>query len=246
VPYALATPDAIVELPPVLDEISGLTLLPSGRLGAVQDEEGTLFEVDPATGRITGQERFRDGGDFEGVELAGDAVWVLRSDGDLYRLRRTPDGGSEAEKFETALASRNDTEGLGYDAAQNRLLIACKEDPGLDLEGVRTVYAFDLATETLSAAPVFVLDRSVLDDAEGTFKPSALAVRPDTGEIYVLSSVRKALVVLAPDGTLAAAVSLPPALYPQPEGLAFGPDGTLYIANEGPSGPATLLRFAPR
>jgi hypothetical protein len=39
--------------------------------------------------------------------------------------------------------------------------------------------------------------------------------------------------------------ALPAALYPQPEGIAFLPDGTLFISNEGPSGAATLLRFAP-
>ena len=240
VPYSLTTPDASVELPGELREISGLTVLSDGRLGAVQDESGTLYELDPATGAVLAREAFDARGDYEGVEQAGDDVWVLQSNGDLTRLRE----GAEAEVFETPLAGRNDTEGLAYDAAGNRLLIACKENPGNGLGDVRAVYAFDLGTETLSSAPVFTMDRTRLD-AEDPFKPSAIAVRPGTGEAYVLSSVRRALAVVRADGTLLAVVELPEALYPQPEGIAFAPDGTLYISNEGPDGPATLLRFDP-
>jgi len=241
VPYRLAAPDAVLELPAELREVSGLTVLPDGRLGAVQDETGTLFTLDPATGAVAGREAFDERGDFESVEAVGDDVWVLESNGDLTRLRGLG-GAVEVDRFETELAGRNDTEGLAYDAAGRRLLIACKENPGNGLGDVRAVYAFSLASETLSAAPVFTLDRTRID-AEDPFKPSALAVRPGTGEVYVLSSVRKALAVLAPDGTLLAVVELPEALYAQPEGLAFAPDGTLYLSNEGPDGPATLLRF---
>lgn len=237
VPYALTAPSAVVELSDELRELSGLTVLDDGTLGAVQDEAGTLYRLDPATGAVVARESFRSRGDFEGVEQTPGAVWALESNGDLYRL-----AGGEARKIETDLASRNDTEGLGYDAANDRLLIACKDNPGRGLGDVRAIYAFDLATETLSAAPVFTLDRTRLD-GDDPFKPSAIAVHPTTGEIYVLSSVRKALAVLAPDGTIRAALQLPADLYAQPEGIAFLPDGTLFISNEGPAGPATLLRF---
>ena len=244
VPYRLDAPDAVVPLPAELQEISGLTLLPTGRLGAVEDETGTIYEIDPRTGDVLTRESFAGRGDYEGVELTPDAIWVLRSDGDLYRTRQDAGGAVESEKFETHLGSRNDTEGLGYDAARNRLLVACKEDPGDDLKGVRAVYAFDLETLTLSPRPVVTLDRSRVD-GDDLFKPSALAVHPTTGQIYVLSSVRKALAVVEPDGTLGAVIALPPTLYPQPEGIAFAADGTLFIANEGPVGAGSLLRFTP-
>ncbi|MDT0631280.1 SdiA-regulated domain-containing protein [Rubrivirga litoralis] len=244
VPYRLAEPDLALTLPAELREVSGLTLLPTGRVGAVQDEDGLIYEVDPGSGAVLTRERFHGAGDFEGVELTTDAIWTLKSNGDLFRVRQTDDGRVEADLFETPLASRNDAEGLGYDLAQNRLLIACKEDPGLDLRGVRAVYAFDLATLALSERPVFTLDRARVD-GDDAFKPSALAVHPATGQVYVLSSVRKALAVVEPDGTLSAVVELPPALYPQPEGIAFAADGTLFISNEGPVGSGTLLRFAP-
>lgn len=243
VPYALAAPSARMELPAELREISALTVLDDGSLGTVQDEAGILYALDPATGAIRTRTTFKDHGDFEGVERVGNDVWALRSDGDLYRIRRSG-RAVEADRFDTPLASRNDTEGLAYDAARNRLLIACKENPGNGLHDVRAVYAFDLASATLSADPVFTLDRRLVD-AEHPFKPSALAVRPRTGEIYILSSVRKAIAIVSPDGSLQTVVSLPEALFAQPEGLTFLSNGTLYISNEGPNGPATLLRFDP-
>ena len=244
VPYRLDAPDAVVSLPGELQEISGLTLLPSGNVGAVQDEAGVIYEIDPGTGEVVSRETFSDPGDYEGIELTPDAVWVLESDGDLYRTQRGADGGVETEKIETGLKSKNDTEGLGYDLARNRLLIACKEDPGPGLKGVRAIYAFDLAARAMSDRPVITLDRSVVDGRDD-FKPSALAVHPRTGQVYVLSSVRKALAVVEADGTLTAVVELPRSLYPQPEGIAFASDGTLFISNEGPVGAGTLLRFAP-
>ena len=251
VPYRLDAPDAVVELPAELQEASGLTVLPSGRLGAVQDEAGTIYEVDPATGQIVDRLAFEGAGDFEGLALVpGDAVWALRSDGELYRVYRDSTGQPASRTVETPLRSRNDTEGLAYDAASHRLLIACKEWPGEDPEtgdnydGVRAVYAFDLATEILSEVPVALLDRARVD-GKAAFKPSALAVHPMTGQVYVLSSVRRALAVLTPDGALIGVVDLPSHLAPQPEGLTFAADGTLYVASEGPAGPGTLLRYAP-
>lgn len=255
VPYRLDAPDAVVALPAELQEVSGLTVLPSGRLGAVQDETGTVFELDPATGAVVDALAFAGAGDFEGLALVpGRSLWALRSDGDLYEITRDADGAPTSRKIETALRSRNDTEGLAFDPASGRLLVACKEWPGEDPEtgdnydGVRTVYAFDLEAERVSARPVVALDRSVLDrpaaEGGGAFKPSALAVHPLTGELYVLSSVRRALAVVGPGGALRALVDLPGGAAPQPEGLAFTADGTLYVASEGPAGPGTLLRFS--
>ena len=244
VPYALGAPDGVAELPAELDEVSALTMMPSGRLGAVQDEDGILYEIDPEAGVITGRQPFRGDGDYEGVEWVGESVWVLKSNGTLYDVHRGADGVSaETATHETPLRGRNDTEGLAWDG--ERLLIACKENPGRGLDDVRAIWAYDPATRELSAAPVAVLDRARVD-GRASFKPSALAVHPGTGELYVLSSVRKALAVLTPAGELRAVVPLPGRLYRQPEGIVFAADGTLYIANEAAGARATLLRFSPQ
>ena len=242
-PYRFNEPEAAFAFPRALREISGLTVLDEGHIGAIQDEDGLLFVLDRETGRVVAQRRFRGSGDYEGLERVGSTVWVLKSDGSLYEIRDPESDAPHSEKVDTPLRGSCDAEGLAYDEAHERLLIACKENPGRQLEGVRGIYAYDLASRTLSEAPVILLQRAALDRENELFKPSALGIQPSTGRIYVISSVRKALAVLEPDGTLVTVVDLPDRLFPQPEGLTFFSDGTLFIANEGGLGAATLLRF---
>lgn len=235
VPFRLDAPSAVMRLARDLREISGLAWLPSGRLAAVQDERGTIFELDPATGAILRETPFHRAGDFEGVAWDGGALWALESDGALYRLAE----GSPVERLETGMGARCDAEGLEWDG--RRLLVVCKEDPGGGLRGVRAVFAVDPVSGGRALA--FTLDRRVLDGPDGPFKPSAIAVHPATGELYVLSSGQRSLAVVAPDGRLAGVATLPRERLSQPEGLAFAADGTLYIASEGH--PSVILRYDP-
>ena len=234
VPYALDRPAAVLRLPSELREISGLAWLPSGRLAAVQDERGAIYELDPATGAIVRVTPFHPSGDFEAVAWDGASLWALESAGTLYRLVED----APVARIETGLGARCDAEGLEWDG---RLLIACKEDPGDGLRGVRAIYAVDPATGATSRA--LTLDRRVLDGRDRAFKPSSLAMHPLTGELYVLSSVRRSLAVVAADGRLAHVADLPAERLSQPEGVAFAPDGTLYIVSEGH--PSVLLRYDP-
>lgn len=260
-PYLFDRPDLAIELPGRLDEISGLTDLGGGRLGAVQDEKGSLYVLDVATGEVVHEHDFGGDGDYEGVERVGERVVVLRSDGRLFVILDWQAEKATAATIETGLHGSCDAEGLAFDAEGERLLIACKEGPGRGIRGARALYAFDLNQQALSPDPAFVIwadslggvERSV-DEAVraavrplsdiNAFKPSAVGIHPRTGEVYVLSSVEKAVLVLARDGTIAAMWPLSPRLFPQPEGLAFLPDGTLFIASEAAGGDATLLRFA--
>lgn len=247
-PYDFERPDISFALPTELKEISGLTLLPSGHLGAVQDEAGVLFVLNRETGAVEARHFFGERGDYEGIEHAGDLIFVLRSDGALLELKEEAGETRQVRTYATALREKNDAEGLGYDAAKGRLLIACKEDPGGDLENDRkAIYAFDVASGTLEPEPVYVIDLDALKrqfGGRGAFKPSALAVHPVSGAVYVLSSAAKALVVLGEDGGLQHVWRLPEAMFEQPEGLSFLPDGTLFLASEGGEGPAMLYRFS--
>ncbi|MEM1043077.1 MAG: SdiA-regulated domain-containing protein [Bacteroidota bacterium] len=260
-PYRFDAPDARFDLPGRLDEISGLTDLGGGRLGAVQDEKGNLYVLDAATGEVVHEHDFGGGGDYEGVGLVGDRVVVLRSDGRLFVILDWQTEKTRAATLDTGLHGSCDAEGLAFDTEGERLLVACKERAGRGLRGARALYAFDLNRQALVPEPAFVvwadslagMERS-LDEAVrsavrplsdiNAFKPSAVGIHPLTGEVYVLSSVAKRVLVLARGGTIAAAWPLPSRLLPQPEGLAFLPDGTLFIASEAAGGDATLLRFA--
>ena len=259
-PYRLDAPDARFELPDALDEISGLTMLDEQHLGAVQDEKGDLYVLDAATGAVVHTHDFGGSGDYEGVERVREFVVVLRSDGRLFVIDDWTADASEARSVETGLHGSCDAEGLAFDAEATRLLIACKESPGRGYRGSRTIYAFDPSTNRLDPVPAFVIRRDALaSEGNGVdvavrsfvepvidfnaFKPSAVAVHPLTGEVYVLSSVRKVLLVLDRSGALVAGWPLSESLLRQPEGLAFAADGTLFIASEADGGTAVVLRF---
>lgn len=238
--YRFDQPVARFEMPEALREISGLTVLDATHLGTVQDEEGRLYVLETETGRVSAVVPFGPPGDYEGVELAGERLFVLRADGALLELEGWSGGEARTQVHESGLgADACDAEGLGYDATGDRLLISCKEEAG----GRNLVYGFNLATNTLAAAPVLALDP---DGVPGSKKlaPSALAVHPVTGHTVVLSSKRESLVSVDASGAVVDVWSLAPAAFEQPEGLAFLPGGDVLVSSEGGDGPGVVLRFA--
>jgi len=252
-------------MPHRLHEISALTVLDSTHLGAIQDEKGILYVLDLTTGAVVSKKIFGKDGDYEGLEVAGDRLFVLRSDGVLFEIADWRAEELKTRKRKTGLSARNDNEGLAYDPVQNRLLIACKEYPGKGLKFHRAIYAYDLEQYRLSNTPVFSIDeRSVRSHLRASddlgerirdallpvadlsdFKPSGLAIHPLTREMYLVSSVLKVVVVLSPEGVLTAVHRLAKKLFPQPEGITFLPNGDLFISNEGHGEKGTVLQFSP-
>ncbi|WP_020570696.1 SdiA-regulated domain-containing protein [Neolewinella persica] len=255
--YDYDAPELIGNLPPELDEISGLSMSPYHRneLLAVQDEEGKIFRINAKTGALLFAVTFWKDGDYEAIEAVGSDVWVVKNTGTLYQVSNVGKLDQQVEKFNTSLTGDNDVEGLAYDAKKNRLLLACKKDAkddGNDKDG-RYIYAFDLATKTLSKDPVFAIEleavKNYLNVCEKTtgheqlcdffltkdeydLAPSAIAIHPITGQLFITSSVGKVLMVLNPDGRIDHLQRLDKKFYAQPEGLAFDSDGTLYISTE--------------
>jgi len=249
--YDFTSPDAIFELPRVLEEVSGITLINDSTLVAIQDELGSLYFLDTATGKLRNSLKWGKPGDYEDVETVGDDVWVLRSDGTLFKLGGVASGQiSSIDTFDTPLGSANDTEGLVYDENENKLLIACKESPGRGYSGnMRAIYSFDLETSQLDSTASYVLDLKEVDGVSSIlgfkiqhFKPSAINIHPQTGELYIVSSAKKGIVTLK-DGEVQEVINLPTAFFEQPEGLEFAENGDVFIANEGGGGSAVLLRF---
>jgi uncharacterized protein YjiK len=268
-PYDLLHPETIVSLPSELREVSGIDFISSDRLAAVQDEKGNIYIVGYPSGKIQRKIDFAGDGDYEDICLIEDDAWVLKSNGDLYRVKDfLYDKERKVKKYETDLSKRNDLEGLCHDPDKERLLLAGKGHPFIDEdEGKhqKGIHAFDLDKKKLSSRPVFLIDldelkyfkkyntmtrlgielMANLDASKGdvTFQPSGISIHPVTRNIYIIGAVGDLLLVLHPTGEMLAMVELDDKLFNQPEGICFDPQGNLYISNEAGEKKATLLKF---
>lgn len=240
-----------------LAEISGLSVEPTGNyLLGVQDELGEVFLLDKTSGRIVQQIPFWKEGDYEGIEQVGNTIYVVKSTGTIYEISQPGTSGQTVEKYNGFLTSDNDIEGLSYWPQQQQLLLACKAQPGgeLDPNRYKAIYAFDLITKTFLTKPLILLDREAVDtylkdckpgpdhhklcdifDREKEdfdLSPAALAVHPLTGNFYLTSSKGNLLIVINTAGEILHIDKLPKELHRQPEGLCFDAAGNLYISNE--------------
>ncbi len=84
-----------------------------------------------------------------------------------------------------------------------------------------------------------------LVDSETSFKPSGLSIHPLSGDIYLISSIGKLLIVMDRSGKILDIHELDDKIFRQPEGICFSPSGDLYISNEGQGGKGYILKFKP-
>ena len=266
-PYDLSKPSEKFNLDVALREISGLTTSPnSAQLACIQDESGQLFYIDKTTGKATPSVIFQNSGDFEGIEFVKDTLWATTSKGKLFKiwnLNKTP---FDVQIFKIESLKQANIEGLGYDALNNRLLLSAKGDKN-DGASLRTVWAFNLEKQAPSVQKVFdiqltdfqvflktktdksyeKLNKDYVEKPASSgfeFGPSGIAVHPLNGHIYIVSATNRTLVVLSAEGKVLEMKKLDKTLFPQPEGLCFDADGTMYISNEAKDNPnANLLVF---
>lgn len=258
-PYRVNQPDKIWKLPKNLDEISGLGYIDKYRLACIQDEKGNMYIFNMFTGEIERKIDFAEDGDFEAIEIVKDDAWILKSNGTLYKVKNYLDANkNDVKKYPTILTKKNDVEGMCYDPSSKQLLIVCKGHPFVDDKSgknLKAIYQFNPRTHLLDMEPFLLVHLDIIkklrkyntltkwgiellayfDDSKGdlTFQPSALAIHPITHDIYILGAVGNLLMVYSPDKEVQAIVRLNPGIHPQPEGICFSPDGTLYISSEG-------------
>lgn len=221
-----------------LREVSGIAYA-EGRLFAHNDERGTIFQIDTATGEIVkqfavGERRLRD--DFEDMAVAEGTFYLIASDGKLYSFSEGDDRTNVPETLhETGLERKNDVEGLCYDPPTNSLLIACKGDPGKGLGKVKAVWSWSLKTGAVDSTPRFTIDLKELKDRFKIkdFQPSGIARNPLTGNFFLISAAAHSIIEIEPGGKVVSSSHLDKKQHTQPEGITFDEAGALWIANEG-------------
>ena len=238
-------------LPEELQEVSGLSLLTGTThdLACVQDEVGIIYIFDLLRNKVKKRINLQVLDDFEAIEIVDSNAYMLTSSGDLYFIEQMK---AKPIIQKIRIDKEQDLEGMGYDAKNNRLLIVPKTESN---KTKVKIYAYDIATKKLQKQPIIHIsnegvkryckrNRINLDipKRKMPFKPSAIAVNPSSGNIYLLASVGKVLCVLSPTGSIMHIEQLDQAIYPQPEGLAFLPNGDLVIASEGDLGRLVILK----
>jgi uncharacterized protein YjiK len=231
-------------LPDKLKEISGLSYLGPDRFACVQDESGILFIYNTADNKIEKEVPFGGAGDYEGLTLVGDDAYVVKSDGTLIGISNW-NIKPVTTQYKTSLTAEHNVEGLVYDKAGNRLLLAIKDDEPTT-KAYKGVYAFDLGAKSFNSNPVYKIDmNSIPGPATGKkkkgFQPSAIAKHPSSNDLYIVDGPSSRLMVMDAQGNIKQVYALGNA-FEQPEGITFGPGGELFISNEGVKGPGNIIQ----
>ena len=253
--YDLKHPSQSWKLPEQLKEISGIVKLGGDSLLAIEDLHANLYflKLQNSSAAILANLPFaeteKDKFDIEDVAMIGDTVYALWSHASVFKIWNWR-SKIQSKEYSTFLDKKNNTEGLAYDPVSGNLLIACKKESGDEDEKktTRAVYEFDVKKGGLKPSPFLLVEmkdfkKFIADKVE--FFPSGIAVEPSTHDIYIISTRgNKCIACYNHSGPLKSFEYLDKDLLPQPEGICFAPDGTLYITTQGRHGqPAKVFQF---
>lgn len=232
--YDIAAPK-VINLPQVLDEISGITYYAKDTsVFAIIDEDGKLYKIPLKDPSVVKEWTFDKARDFEDVVLRDSTFYVLISNGDIEKLKFVEDKiVMEKTDFPNASKKVNEFETLYWDNATQRLVMMCKACEDDKKKSVTSYFLNDSTNSfdtfaVMQTAPIF--QKAGVDKEK--IKPSAAAINPITKDLYILCSVNKLLLVADDKGTLKDVFKLDPKLYKQPEGITFTPTGDMIISNE--------------
>ncbi len=256
--YNYDYPDLESELNDELREISGLDYdNVNNSLLAINDEKGNVYEMDIQDFNIISKNQFWNTGDYEGIEFDGRYIWVLKSNGNLYKYDPIV---KETEEFETKLSSDNDVEGICFNEEKKSLYLACKGKTLNKKDKLRTkaIYVFDIEKKKLEKEPLITIhpkklkgfiekttkseiDQNFLDRVD-VFSPSAIAMN-ENNELFILSARGSILLVIDMDSNILEITFFNPKYLPQPEGICFDDENNLYVSTEGKSDKARLVFY---
>jgi uncharacterized protein YjiK len=231
----------------VLNEISGICFNnDDNSLLAISDSKAKVFQINidkqklkDYTDKVVGPDT-----DLEDVVKLDSALYLLSSKGVIYEVAAKKD---TVRRYTFPSGDQNDFETIYYDASVNGLIIICKKCPVDKGRDMRSAYRFDLTKKQFDSSAFFTFStaevKTLLKDDNAKFDPSAAAIHPINKRLYVLSSAGTLLVVADTRGKIIEAYELNPEQFPQAEGIAFAPNGDMFISNEGKYAAPTLQKF---
>ena len=238
-----AAPDAPLAqwvLPHFLHEISGLAFTSDGRMLTHGDQRGRVFEVDYRRGVVVkefqlGHDSLPVKGDFEGITVVDDAVFLLESNGKLYEFKEGANGESvDFTIHDTGLGKTCEFESVTFAKAINSLLLACKTVHDKALKDSLVIFRWKLQGDSATRLSRITMPLKTVIGANPWqgLHPSDITIDPANGNYVLIASREQALFEITPAGKLVFARSLP-GQHPQAEGIAITSDGILIISDEG-------------
>lgn len=247
----MALPIAMWIMPPLLREISGLALTSRGTVLTHDDNSGRVSEIDPRTGilvksfSLVGNQKE----DFEAIAIAGNDIYLMASDGKLFRFREGADGQQvQFMMFNTGLGKKCEFESLAYESDSTRLVMVCKRILDKPAPHELVIYKLPLPLNRATFTAMHVPIQEVAGSNKWkNFRPSDITIDPFTKNYVIIASHEKGLLVLTPDGDVVRSEPLP-GDHRQPEGVAITKDSILLISDEANVKPAaiTLYKWRPR
>jgi uncharacterized protein YjiK len=246
--YDLDAPH-VIKLEKALHEVSGIEIV-NNSIYAIGDDKGVLYELNIESGKVISEWKFNKSRDYEGLAYHNGKFYVLNSNGDVYEveLRGSSEPVVTEHKFE--LEKGMEFEIFYYDDSLRKMVMICKEC-SVDKKSTVSAYSFDPGTGSFEKAG-FSLDAEAIAKARGNkkverIKASGGSIHPITGDLYIVSSINKMLMVSDRQGRPHSIFDLNRKLFEQPEGVAFTPNGDLYISNEkGGKSAATIVVYRYR
>lgn len=231
--YDLEKP-LLINLPLSLSEVSGIVFYDKDTsLFAINDEFGVLQKIRLNQPDSSGMWKFGPPADYEDVVLYDSTFYVLVSNGNILSVKFQSYDSLTVMESQVPDSIQGEFEILYFNPADKHLYLICKDCEG-DKKKALTAIRFDPATRTY--LPGFMIDIKSLAGMVGKksmrFKPSAAAIHPITGELFIISAINKLLVVANREGQPVKAYQLDEKIYKQPEGLTFSKGGDLFISNE--------------
>ena len=267
--YNFLRPDRTLYLPAELSEIAGLSISPDGRsLIALNHKDGDIHYIDKWRGDLEYSVRFKHRGRYKGIETVRHDVFIVKENGSVVHVSELGAEKPKTKTFNTPLNAKFAVHGLTYHPIRNELLLACQGNDGdRAFDDSESIYVFDLESKELFRQPMFLIEDQAIFDylrqqgppleegdelfytppKEKPFEPSAIAIHPQTDELFLISASSMLLVILSEDGELRHAERLDPFLFDEPEGMCFDLDGTLFISSKGGRGVSgKILLFDPQ
>src|SRR6187200_696947 len=202
---------------------------------AHNDEKGIIFFLDRDTKGLKREFVFSEAkGDYEDIAMAKKDIYVLRSDGELFRMVVDSTGKQKAfDAGHLQSPGKNDFETLYYDPERKALIMLCK-NCSTDDKKIVSAYAYYPDSIGFDNKALYTIDVKMIDSMSprptSRFQPSAARILPVLKKLFILSSASNQLVVTDLDGNIENVYMLAQKTFPQAEGLTFKSNGDMYIS----------------